>query len=99
MRSTVFRFPTLVALTLAMPLAWAAGAAAQRQTSPAAAKPAAKAAAISRSWTVPRLPDGHPDLQGVWTNNSVTPLERPKQWAGKKELTDDELAELKTLAA
>ena len=23
-------------------------------------------------------PDGHPDLQGVWLNNSATPLERPK---------------------
>src|SRR5438128_565022 len=28
-------------------------------------------------WTVPRLPDGHPDLQGYWTNNTATPLQRP----------------------
>ncbi len=25
----------------------------------------------------PRMPDGHPDLQGVWTNSSITTLERP----------------------
>ena len=32
---------------------------------------------------VPRTPDGKPDLQGNWTNNSVTPLERPEAWADK----------------
>ena len=26
---------------------------------------------------VPRLPDGHPDLQAVWENSTLTPLERP----------------------
>jgi hypothetical protein len=30
-----------------------------------------------------RTPDGHPDLQGVWANDTITPLERPKQFAGK----------------
>jgi hypothetical protein len=30
-----------------------------------------------------RTRDGHPDLQGVWTNDTSTPLERPKQFAGK----------------
>jgi hypothetical protein len=29
-------------------------------------------------WTSPRMPDGQPDLQGVWSDASVTPLERPK---------------------
>jgi hypothetical protein len=42
----------------------------------------------TRSGKVPtsaplRTPDGHPDLQGVWTNDTSTPLERPKQFAGK----------------
>src|SRR5689334_24459610 len=27
-------------------------------------------------WTLGRLPDGHPDFQGVWANNTVTPLQR-----------------------
>lgn len=29
-------------------------------------------------WKVPRTRDGHPDLEGVWTNKTVTPLQRPK---------------------
>ena len=49
--------------------------------------------------TVPRTPDGQPDLQGVWANNTVTPLERPEEWAGKERLTEQEVADLKTAAA
>ena len=30
-----------------------------------------------RTWSVPRTPDGKPDLQGNWTNETLTPLERP----------------------
>ena len=58
------------------------------------AKPAPKAGA----WRAPRTPDGQPDLQGVWINNSATPLERPPQLADKPFLTDDELAELQRRA-
>ena len=28
------------------------------------------------TWTAPKMPDGHPDLQGVWDYRTVTPLER-----------------------
>jgi hypothetical protein len=28
--------------------------------------------------STPRAPDGHPDLQGIWLNDTATPLERPK---------------------
>jgi len=42
--------------------------------------------------------DGHPDLQGVWLNNSATPLERPKALDGRATLTDDEVAELRRRA-
>jgi len=42
---------------------------------PAAAQ--AQKAAPKKAWTVPKTPDGQPDLQGYWTNNSYTPLERP----------------------
>ena len=50
-------------------------------------------------WTLPRTPDGHADLQGVWANNNITPLERPEAWADKAELTDEELAQLRIAAS
>src|ERR1041385_3881029 len=46
------------------------------------------------TWTPPRTPDGQPDLQGVWTNNTVTPLQRPKELAGKEYYTEAELAQV-----
>jgi hypothetical protein len=49
-------------------------------------------------WTPPLGPGGHPDLQGVWLNNSATPLERPKALEGRQSLTDDEVAELRKRA-
>ena len=30
-------------------------------------------------WVVPRTPDGRPDLQGNWTNETLTPLQRPRE--------------------
>ena len=50
-------------------------------------------------WKVARTPDGKPDLQGVWGNNSVTPMTRPRQWKDKTTLTDAEVDELKAMAA
>jgi hypothetical protein len=61
----------------------------------AAQSPAAKASAST--WKVPRTPDGKPDLQGVWANNSVTPMQRPTQWRDKEALTDEEVRELQVL--
>ena len=43
-------------------------------------------------WTVPRTPDGQPDLQGVWDFRTMTSLERPEELAGKEFLTDEEAA-------
>jgi hypothetical protein len=40
-----------------------------------------------------RTPDGHPDLQGMWLNDTATPLERIKDWADKATLTDAEAQE------
>jgi hypothetical protein len=39
---------------------------------------------------IPKTPDGHPDLQGIWTNATLTPLERPAQFAGKLTVSDAE---------
>ena len=33
-------------------------------------------ASDAEMWEVPRTPDGHPDLQGNWTNMTLTPFER-----------------------
>jgi hypothetical protein len=41
-----------------------------------------------------RTPDGKPDLQGVWTDNTLTPLERPKKLGAKEFYTDEEFADL-----
>ncbi len=38
----------------------------------------------------PRTPDGHPDLQGVWSFATITPLERPAELAGKEFFTPQE---------
>jgi hypothetical protein len=39
------------------------------------------------------MPDGRPDLQGIWTNGTITPLERPREFADKPFFTAAEAAE------
>ncbi len=53
----------------------------------------AKAAAPAKIGTPPRIPDGQPDLQGIWSYATLTPLERPRELAGKEFFTDKEVAE------
>jgi len=57
---------------------------------PVVAKPAI---AAPKSWAPARTADGQPDLQGVWTNPTLTPLERPPEFAGKEFLTEQEAAD------
>src|SRR6185503_9109573 len=47
----------------------------------------------------PKTPWGHPDLQGLWTNSTITPLERPAQYANKEFLTEEEARALDRAAA
>jgi hypothetical protein len=47
--------------------------------------PAAKASAI------PRMPWGHPSLEGAWKNDTTTPLERPSELGDKAVLSEEEL--------
>ena len=63
-----------------------------------AATEQAKKTAATKTWTPPLTPYGDPDLQGVWVNNSSTPVERPKALEGRQFLTDEEVAELKKRA-
>ena len=39
---------------------------------------------------IPRLGDGKPDMQGVWTNQTFTPLERPAQFKDKQFFSVEE---------
>ena len=52
--------------------------------------------AAAQQWVMPRTPDGHPDLQGNWTNGTITPFQRAE---GKGPVfTWDEVAELEQRA-
>src|SRR6202047_5597681 len=51
------------------------------------------AAQAPKTYTPPHTPDGQPDLQGVWTNITITPLARPAELAAKEFLTPQEAAE------
>jgi hypothetical protein len=58
-----------------------------------AAEPQDAAKAISA-----RSSDRRPDLQGVWGFATVTPLQRPKEFAGREVLTPEEAAKLEEQA-
>ena len=46
----------------------------------------------AKKYTAPRTAWGHPDLQGLWNNGTVTPLERPADLADREFLTEKEWA-------
>ena len=54
--------------------------------------------AQTKGGKLPRTPDGHPDLQGIWDFRSATPLERPARFAGREFMTPDEVVEYERLA-
>jgi len=56
--------------------------------------------AKAQPWTMPRTPDGHPDFQGIWDFRTATPVERPRELAGKEFFaSDEEAAEFERRAA
>jgi len=55
---------------------------------------APKTPASKNSAALSRTPWGDPDIQGVWSNTTTTPLERLPEAADKQVLTDAERAEL-----
>jgi len=51
------------------------------------------------NWVNSRTPDGQPDLQGIWTNATITPIERPASLADRAFLSDDEIRAMETRTA
>ena len=62
------------------------------------ARQAPSKTAPNKAAGTPRTPWGHPDLQGIWDNHSITPMERPARFAGREFLTSQEVAELEKRA-
>ncbi len=56
-------------------------------------------AAAADTWTPPHTSWGHPDLQGIWTNETITPFERPDELSGKDFLSEEEASELEQQTA
>jgi len=90
MRNTHFALAGSLAVAGAVLLS-SSGLVAAQAAKPAAAKPAAEQTAAvkpaakpaAKTWTAPRTPDGHPDLQGTYNIETMTPVDRP---AGIKNL-------------
>ena len=53
----------------------------------------------SRPYVVGKNTFGQPNLEGTWSNDSITPLQRPAAWANKTTLTDAEVEQLKKASA
>ena len=69
---------TTAALLTVIALGWLATPAAGQDT--------------AAGWTASRTPDGQPDLQGIWSFATITPLERPSQYEERQLLTNEEIA-------
>ncbi|HJZ75610.1 MAG TPA: hypothetical protein VKE51_27945 [Vicinamibacterales bacterium] len=68
-------------------------------TTAAGATLAAQPARTPRAWTAAKTADGQPDLQGVWTNATLTPFERPAAQRDKEFLSEAEAAQIEQRAA
>jgi hypothetical protein len=56
--------------------------------------PLTTSTAQDSDYQLPRTVDGVPDLQGMWTNNTITPLSRPDRFEDKLVLTPEEAMDL-----
>lgn len=88
MRGTRTTLGSVAVVVVSLATASLAGAQAPAPSAKAAPTKAARSAKpIRTAW-------GDPDLQGIWTGSTITPLERPTQLGDKQFLTDDEVTAL-----
>jgi hypothetical protein len=73
------------------------GRAAEQAVRPVASK--ASAAPATKASHQFRTPWGDPDLQGIWNNSTITPLERPGAVGGREFLTEEEVNAQNTASA
>ena len=83
----------VAAIVLVILLLQVARASLQGQSQPDGAGAAANPGPASKT------PWGDPDLQGIWTDNFQTPLQRPPKYANREFLTEDERAALDRMRA
>ena len=65
----------------------------------AAVPAAAQSSSAAETWSAPRTSWGDPDLQGIWTNATLTPVERPESLGATEVLTTEEAAALEVQTA
>src|ERR1700678_3142300 len=75
------------AMTTAAMAVAASGAVISMSTAPTSAQAPASAPALQTPW-------GEPDLQGIWTDESDTPLQRSPKYASQEFFTEAQRAEL-----
>lgn len=51
---------------------------------------------LAQDWTVPRTSSGRPDLQGIYTNKTLTPLTRPRELGDIRALSPEQVARMES---
>jgi hypothetical protein len=86
---------TFVAIAVA---ASALGTSIAAQDTHAPATAPTRPGAAPQKWSAPRTPWGEPDLQGLYSNRTITPFERPANVGGREFFTKEEVAALEKAA-
>jgi hypothetical protein len=88
MNKQIFHVAVMMASAASFSLPHPAAGQAARTAAPA------DPVAASKKWTPPRTPWGEPDLQGTYSNRTITPFERPADVGGREFFTKEEVAAL-----